>query len=616
MPTIDTATTIVDPGTYTVSASISNERAGVTTSSISIEKDDAEIGSGVASPTTAQVTLTYGESGTFDIDTTGVDSLGRTVTDSKTWTYNIPDQYVLAVSQTTPFVERYTVTSSSMTLQDDLDPGIGTGAAYQVTHHQNGLVAMALHSDGIQIMQLESGTWSTLQTSFLGLSTNAYSVSFHPTDAKFLIIGTTSSSILSLYERITISGSDAYYLREYNFGSISANGSAKFSPDGEMIAVTSGTGVYTYQFDVSTGVVTAVDSLGFGQFTRALAWSNDSLYLAATCDTDSPRLKIWKRDIADDTMDALTIDLYHSKSIPTAGNNLAWHPDGEFLVIGSSDAESSIYVYQNDGDDTFSDVTSTVVDSQVGVGGRIYSVEWSLDGNLLVVGVGDFGVENKPYVVYSFDGANLTREYTVTGTEYIYDLHFAFFNGSTPSAVTIDNSSATTNTLEATGATLSSGDLNAAFTTSAQTARSVSRLQGKRYLEFNSSWNGLMIGVCSEVSPYGWNDTNTDSGHYYVATGANWDKLTGGTPAASPSDMFGNWCGYAIDVPNRKLWLRDKTGTWLDGDPAAGTGGWSFEFLEGNEVNLSLGLGGTSGNVTINFGATAFAHSVPTGFNT
>lgn len=98
MAVIDPSTTIRTPGTYTVNASLSNERGGVTTTSISIEKDDVVIGSGSSSPTTAEIEIAADESGSFTVETTAVDSLSRVYTDSKEYTYNTISSGYVAVA--------------------------------------------------------------------------------------------------------------------------------------------------------------------------------------------------------------------------------------------------------------------------------------------------------------------------------------------------------------------------------------------------------------------------------------------------------------------------------------------------------------------------------------
>lgn len=520
--------------------------------------------------------------------------------------------------QVDPWIESFLVTDSDLLIASDPDLAFsGTLACNSISTHPAGLVALASNTEGVRVFEFANDTWELIQDEFTGLTSIAEGVSIYPDDARYMLVNSWAAGIkrVSLYERTTVGGVNGFYLLDYAFGSTGDASVATFSPDGTMISHGLLSSVYTYQFNPDTAAITFVESLAIGSFTKAVAWSPDSNFLAITNNSASPRFAIYKRDPADDTMTAQTIDLYFPKSIPNSANNVGWHPDSGLVVVGSAESESSIYIYQDNGDDTFSDVTDTILDSQLGIGGKVFAVEWSKAGDYLVAGISDFGGSGNAIVVYSYDGETLTRLYDSVASKDILDIKSQVFSGSLTD-ITIDNSTADENTLEADGgATLSSGDLNAAIASSAQTARSVEQLRGKRYIEFNNSWNGLMIGVCNAENDYGWNDTAVNSGHYFVANGNNFDKLTGGSAASSPTDLIGDWCGIAIDTLNRKLWLRDKTGTFWDGDPEAGTGGWSFTALAGNEIRLSLGNGTGSGNVTINFGSTAFTHAVPEGFN-
>jgi hypothetical protein len=179
---------------------------------------------------------------------------------------------------------------------------------------------------------------------------------------------------------------------------------------------------------------------------------------------------------------------------------------------------------------------------------------------------------------------------------------------------------ATSNTMQVTGlATLSGGDLTVTMPGgNLNGARSVNPLAGKRYIEFRTNHLDMMVGVCNENTPFTWNAGSGNSGYYWVRGGSpfNYGLLTGGATTSS-ANIVDFWCGIAIDVNAKKLWLRDKDGTFWNGDPAAGTGGWAFASLPGSEVRFAVGngSGGTQNISDVNFGATSFTHTPPTGFN-
>ena len=121
------------------------------------------------------------------------------------------------------------------------------------------------------------------------------------------------------------------------------------------------------------------------------------------------------------------------------------------------------------------------------------------------------------------------------------------------------------------------------------------------------------IGVCN--ASYNVNtelDTSTHGWCYYGATG----RIYNNGSIAGPFSTFGagDVISIAIDVPNNLLWVA-KNGVWQNsGNPAAGTG-YVTNTLTGT-IYAAFGAGNTSTpSQTANFGATAFAYTVPTGFN-
>jgi hypothetical protein len=71
------------------------------------------------------------------------------------------------------------------------------------------------------------------------------------------------------------------------------------------------------------------------------------------------------------------------------------------------------------------------------------------------------------------------------------------------------------------------------------------------------------------------------------------------------------YVGFAYDDTAKKLWVRDSVG-WINGDPAAGTGGLSVSGI-GSPVYAAWQGDGADG-ATFNFGNAAYQYTPPTGF--
>lgn len=145
----------------------------------------------------------------------------------------------------------------------------------------------------------------------------------------------------------------------------------------------------------------------------------------------------------------------------------------------------------------------------------------------------------------------------------------------------------------------------------------------KVYVEITTDdSDNFYIGVCNDHGAYRAVDV-LNTALLNVATNTLSGAITGteGTGA-----LHNGTCGIAMDVVNKKLWLRNTNGTWRDGDPATGTGGldWStllstdptnmrtyFYPMIANEFTTATI---TATSIDWNLGATAFAHTIPTGF--
>jgi WD40 repeat protein len=514
-----------------------------------------------------------------------------------------------------PYAELSVWSNNSLISISSPDTGF-SGSIYclSIDSHPTGLTAHACRAEGARLWITKKGQWDLFQDDFLGLLPWVVDVVLHPDNAKYMLITSQlGGARISLYERITIDDVDRFYLRNFDF---TASGyPTKFSYDGELIAIGHNSTLKIYTFDTATAQLENIQNIHIGQFINGVAWTKDSRYLAVSNSSDYPRFHIFERDFEDDSLTAKTIDLFWPLATPTetGGHHLAWHPAEDLVIIGGD--LSVIYAYRKNEDGTFSNVTESVVE-QPGVGGRVTAIEWDATGERLVAG---FQGASAKCVTYCYVGGQLIKKSTISGSITTYDIHHVVYTDEALEPVLIDNSAATTNTMElAGGSTLSNGDLTVTMPAGdANGGRSVGKIRGKLYIEFNTDFEGLMIGVCSELANYTWADGGAQSAYYFVGTGANYRLLTGGSAASDSADLVGGWCGMAIDTLNRRLWLRDKNGVFWDGDPVAGTGGWQFIALKGGETRLAVwqGSGTTQTAVTINFGATSFTHAVPTGFN-
>jgi hypothetical protein len=110
------------------------------------------------------------------------------------------------------------------------------------------------------------------------------------------------------------------------------------------------------------------------------------------------------------------------------------------------------------------------------------------------------------------------------------------------------------------------------------------------------------------------------SGNVWTA-GSNTGKNIG---APGTSD----WIGVAVDLDNSKIWFRKNAGNWngdVSANPATNTGGVSIPVSASSTLNTGtatvatpvypVGIMASVGDqVVANFGATAFAQTVPSGF--
>lgn len=176
-----------------------------------------------------------------------------------------------------------------------------------------------------------------------------------------------------------------------------------------------------------------------------------------------------------------------------------------------------------------------------------------------------------------------------------------------------------------TALTLSGGDLVVTHTTGVTidcVRATIGKLSGKWYWELTMS-----VGPVNQNQTMGVADLMTALGGFDHVLGnmansvslqtAGNIRTNGGGPTkdflGTPSDgEVGNVWGFALDMDNGRIYIH-KNGVYENsGDPVAGTGFLAHDISGTYYPAISLWADVMA--VTANFGATAFAHSVPTGY--
>jgi hypothetical protein len=167
------------------------------------------------------------------------------------------------------------------------------------------------------------------------------------------------------------------------------------------------------------------------------------------------------------------------------------------------------------------------------------------------------------------------------------------------------------------GVTLASGNLQATLPGGAPTdgiRGTTSHTTGKWYYEAQTSLS-CHVGFASAAQTLSgvYSSNNTALWHDAIGASNVWSnngwRAFGGTAASANT-----WFGLAIDLGAGKFWRRNAAG-W-DGDPAAGTGGYSIANLAGLAIYpYAQSENGSNVVLTANFGASAFAYTAPSGFS-
>lgn len=166
--------------------------------------------------------------------------------------------------------------------------------------------------------------------------------------------------------------------------------------------------------------------------------------------------------------------------------------------------------------------------------------------------------------------------------------------------------------------TLSNGNLTETIGTDAtwQGLRgTVGVSSGKYYWEVTINENGpfgMDVGIATSAKSLSTNWRDFTTSWVYNSEGGKWNNGGGAWGAAySPGDII----GVALDMTAGKIWWA-KNGTWqASGDPGAGTNE-AFASITGTVYpGTSAASNTVSSATTVNFGATAFTYTPPTGFS-
>lgn len=160
--------------------------------------------------------------------------------------------------------------------------------------------------------------------------------------------------------------------------------------------------------------------------------------------------------------------------------------------------------------------------------------------------------------------------------------------------------------------TLSNSDKTAVDSTnSGQSVRSItSHSSGKKYFETTIRLSDVIIGIAnSSATLSALIGTDADGAGWYNGGEVyeNGSPTAYGTAMSSSSQII----GVAVDIDSSKLWIAlDNT---FDGDPAAGTGGYTFS------ATGPFFIGGTPFSsdqfITIMTASGEFTYTPPTGFS-
>lgn len=168
---------------------------------------------------------------------------------------------------------------------------------------------------------------------------------------------------------------------------------------------------------------------------------------------------------------------------------------------------------------------------------------------------------------------------------------------------------------------LSNGNLTASNSNAGNTDASVksttSHSTGKFYFEFTIvSTTRMLLGVGNTAATLtGFVGSTADGAGFFDSTGAGFGSLGGVSLTAGY--VAGNVVCIALDATNSLIFGRINGGFWNNSgsaDPVTGVGGGSTAGLGGGAVFVMASPANNATSVTVNFGATSYAQTPPSGF--
>lgn len=182
---------------------------------------------------------------------------------------------------------------------------------------------------------------------------------------------------------------------------------------------------------------------------------------------------------------------------------------------------------------------------------------------------------------------------------------------------------ATWNTTDsAAGITRSNGNLTLTYSSGSgfQGVRATnSHSTGKFYFEnltpINPGNNGVGLANANYVTTNGLWFNTFDSVGYRPVDGSV--MINGTVIGTGQTYGSGDMVSVAVDLGAQLIWVRANAGNWNNSgtaNPATGVGGFSISSLNAGPFFPATNLHDSTDDSTANFGATAYAQSVPAGF--
>jgi len=166
------------------------------------------------------------------------------------------------------------------------------------------------------------------------------------------------------------------------------------------------------------------------------------------------------------------------------------------------------------------------------------------------------------------------------------------------------------------GVTLSGGNLEVTSSVNDKGVRAIaSASSGLKYYEalITVGVTSMQVGLANSSYPLtNWLGDSTNSVGYSAAGPVYRD----GVIATIATYTIGDTICIAADLSNSRIWLRVNSGNWNNSgtaDPVTNVGGIDISAISG-PIFPACSASGTTRKWTANFGGSAYAQSVPTGY--